>query len=177
MSLIADRNIRGGKASPNIKTNYGTKDYYSFYKGEKGTLERSPFAAILRKCNKAVVEEVIENAEEYTLPHGIGKISFRKRKNKASVSGGKIFSTALVDWKKTMKLWEESPIARRNKIMVRYDNMHTGRYSFRISMFKRAFENKDYFAFRYKRSLKRAFAERILTYNKQKIEAQIAKTI
>lgn len=177
MSLIEDRNRKGGLASPNIKAKFGTKDFFRYYRKNKGTLERDPFAVVLRECNKALMEEVLENAEEYTLPYGIGRISFRKRKNRAIVNGTKIYSTALVDWKKTMAMWEENPLAHRNKIKIRYNNMHTGRYSFRIAMFRRDFKNKEYFAFRFKRGLKRAFASRIKTYNKDKIEAQIAKTI
>ena len=177
MSLAHDRNVKGGKARPNILSNYGLSDYYRFYRSEKGVLDKAAFSAIMRECNKALVDEILVKAEEYTLPFGIGRISFRKRKNKAFMANNKIYSTAMIDWKKTVELWESNLHAKRNKIMVRYNNMHTGRYSFRIGMFSRRFKNKDYFGFRYKRSFKRLFSERIMEYNKPKIEAEIAKTI
>jgi len=176
-NLIKERNRKGGYASPKIKGGYGKDDFYRHYRSKGGTLKRDPFARILRECNKAIVDELMESAEDYTLPHGIGRISFRKRKNKAFVSKDGIRSTALVDWKKTMQLWEENAHAKRNKILVRYTNMETGRYSFRIAMFNRLFKNKEYFAFRFKRSLKRTFAKRIKTYNKPKIEVEVTKTI
>jgi len=179
MSLTNKRNIAGGSAKPKIMINFGVDQYYKYYKRNKGALDKGSFAAIMRECNKIVMEEVLEDAEEYTLPHGMGRISFRKRKNKAFISpkGGAIRTNALVDWKKTMELWEESNHAKRNKILIRYNNMHTGRYSMRISMFTRKIPNKEYFAFQYKRGFKRKFAERIFTYNKDKIEVQITKTI
>ena len=175
--IIKERNIKGGKASPLIKGGYGKADYYKFYRANGGTLNRDPFARILRECNLALVTELIEYAEDFTLPHKIGRISFRKRKNKAYISKGGIKSTALIDWKKTMELWQENDQARRNKVLIKYSNMSTGRYSFRIAMFNRNFKNKEYFAFRFKRSFKRKFAKRINTYNKPKIEAQVTKTI
>jgi len=179
MDIIRERNVAGGSAKPKIMVSYGVDQYYKYYRSNKGTLDKGSFAAIMRECNKIVMEEVLENAEEYTLPHGIGRISFRKRKNKAFVSpkGGAIRTNALVDWKKTMELWQGSAHAKRNKILIRYNNMHTGRYSMRISMFARKINNKEYFAFQYKRGFKRKFAERIFTYNKDKIEVQITKTI
>lgn len=176
-TLITERNKKGGLASPNIKGGFGKMDFYRYYKENGGTLERDPFARILRECNEALVAELLEYAEDYTLPFGMGRISFRKRKNKAFVGKNGIRSTALVDWKKTMELWEENPQAKRNKILIRYSNMETGRYSFRIAMFARGFKNKEFFAFRFKRSFKRKFADRIKTYNKPKIEVEITKTI
>lgn len=177
MNLTRARNIKGGKASSKIKVKFGTSHYYNYYKKHKGVLERDPFLQILRECNKVIIEEVLESAEEYALPFGLGKISFRKRKNKARVVDGKVFSNALTDWKKTMELWESNPQAHRNRIKVKYTNMHTGRYSFRMAIMGRKFKNKEYFAFRFKRDFKRMFAKRIFTYNKPKIEAQITKTI
>jgi len=174
---LKERNLKGGYARPKIVANYGTNDYFKYYKKQKGRLERTPFAAILRDCNKALVEEILKEAEEFTLPCNMGRISFRKRKNKAYLSKEGIRSNALVDWKATMELWQRDLNAHRNKIMVKYNNMHTGRYSFRISLFNRTFINKEFFAFRFKRSFKRAFAKRIMTYNENKIEAQIVKTI
>lgn len=177
MDITHSRNVKGGLASPTLKAGYKTYDYFKFYRKNKGSLDKSDFSAVLRECNKAVVEEITETAEEYVLPAGMGKVSFRKRKNKVVMTETGIKSNALVDWKKTMDLWESDPLAKRNKILVRYTNMHTGRYSIRITIFSRKFFNREYFAFRFKRSFKRALAKRILTYNKNKIEVQIAKTI
>jgi hypothetical protein len=175
--IIKDRNVKGGLASPNIMGGYGRDDFYSYYRKNGGTLNRDPFARILRECNKALMEELMVGAEDYTLPCGLGRISFRKRKNKAYVSNGGIKSTALIDWKKTMELWQSDPQAKRNKVLLRYTNMNTARYSFRIAMFNRLFKNKEYFAFRFKRGFKRKFSERINTYNLPKIEVEITKTI
>jgi len=169
--------LKGGLSSPKICGGYGKDDFYKYYRANGGTLKRDPFARILRECNKALVEELIEYAEDYTLPYGIGRISFRKRKNKAYVSKNGIRSTALPDWKSTMQLWEDNPHAKRNKILIRYTNMTTARYSFRISMFNRLFKNREYFAFRFKRSFKRKFSERIKSYSKPKIEVEVTKTI
>lgn len=174
-SITERRNKKGGYASPVIKGGYGKSDYYKHYRHNGGTLLRDPYARVLRAVNKALVEELIEGANDYTLPFGLGRISFRKRKNKAFITVNGIRSTTMVNWKDTMALWEDNPQAKRNKILLRYTNLSTGRYSFRIKMFTRRFANKDYFAFRFKRSFKRSFSDRINTYNKPKIEAQITK--
>ena len=174
-SITERRNKRGGYASPKIKGGFGNKDYYKYYRQNGGSLLRDPYARILKAVNKALVEELIDGANDYTLPFGLGKISFRKRKNKAFITKNGVRATTLVNWKATMELWEENPQAKRNKILLRYTNLSTGRYSFRIKMYTRRFKNKDYFAFRFKRSFKRDFATRINTYNKPKIEAQITK--
>ncbi len=177
MGIIADRNKRGGQASPNIMGGYGTPDYYRFYKKNGGALDKSAFSRILRASNAALVEEMLESAEQYSLPYGLGQIVFRKRKNKAFMTDKGLKSNSPVNWKETMELWEKDSHAHRNKIRVKYSNMHTGRYSFKIRCFGRKFKNKEYFMMTFKRSLKRAFADRINTYNKPKIDAYINKNI
>lgn len=175
MGLIEDRNKRGGEASPNVKGGYGLPDYYRAYKRGGGVLERIAFSRIMKATNKAVVDEVVDSAESFTLPLGMGKIEFRKRKNKAFMTTKGLRSNSPVDWKKTMELWEKDPRAHRNKIKVKLSNMHTARYSYRIKCLGRSFENREYFMMTYKRSLKRAFAERINTYDKPAIDAYIQK--
>lgn len=172
-SLVHRRNVKGGHASPRIKGGYSTKDYYRHYRSKGGKLHSDVYARVLREANKALTEILIDGAHDYTLPHGMGRISFRKRKNKAYITRGKVRATTLVDWKATMELWEDNPQAKRNKILIRYSNLKTGRYSFRIKMLSRRFKNNSWFAFRFKRSFKRDFAKRINTYNKPKIDAII----
>lgn len=177
MSITSDRNRRGGLASPKIVGGYSNSDYYRFYRENGGTLNKASFSRILRSVNKALVEEVLDNAESVTFPYGMGSISFRKRKNKAFMTKDGLRVSSPVDWKKTINLWENDSQAHRNKIRIRYSNMHTARYSFKIKCFRRKFENKEYFGMVFKRSLKRAFAERINTYEKPKIDAYINKNI
>ena len=176
MDIIKDRNIKGGKAVPKVRGGYGIEDYYKFYKKGKGMLDTVSFSRIIKSVNKAMVEEVIESAEAFPLPYGMGIIEFRKVKNKAIKTDEGIISNTPVDWQKTMALWEKSPVAYKSKVMVKYSNMHTGRYSFRIRCYSRKFKNKEYFQMTYKRSFKRAFAKRIMTYNKPKIEAYVTNT-
>ena len=137
MSISSDRNKRGGLASPKIVGGYHNNDYYKFYRKNGGTLDKVSFSRILRKVNKALVEEVLESAESFTLPYGMGSISFRKRKNKAFMTKDGLRVSSPVDWKKTIDLWEKDSHAHRNKIRIRYSNMHTGRYSFKIKCFRR----------------------------------------
>ena len=177
MGAIEERNKRGGQASPKVMGGYGTTDYYRFYKKNGGALEKSAFSRILRAANKVVAEEVVDSAETFTLPYGLGQIAFRKRKNKAFMTSKGLRSNSPVNWKETMELWEKDDHARRNKITVKYSNMHTARYSFKIRCFNRRFENREYFMMTFKRSMKRAFADRINTYNKPKLDAYIEKNI
>jgi hypothetical protein len=175
--FIKARNLKGGYASPKVKGGKGKDDFYKHYKKKGGGLSKDPFARIMRQTNKAVVEELMMFGEDYTLPHGIGRIVFRKRKNQAFMKDGKIVSNQLIDWKASMALWQENPQAKRNKILLKFSSLETGRYSFRIAMFGRKFNNKEYFAFSYKRSFKRAFAKRIKDYSLPKLEVEITKTI
>jgi len=174
MGLIEDRNKRGGEASVKVKTTYGITNYYRFYKQRGGALEKSAFSRIMKSANKILIEELIENAEEYRLPENLGKIAFRKRKNEAFMTSKGIRSNSAVNWKKTMELWENDPRAHEARIKIKYSNMHTSRYMFKIKVFERRFKNRQYFKMDIKRSAKRAFAQRIKTYNKPKIDAYIS---
>jgi hypothetical protein len=176
-NFIEERNLKGGLASPNVKGGYGVKDYYKFYKQGGGMLSIKDYRRIMRNANAAVVDEVQMFAEDYTLPAGIGRIVFRKRKNKIYMVDGKPKSTAQIDWKSTGELWMTNTAARAAKILKRYTGLTTGRYTFRIAMHARRFKNSEYFAFIYKRSFKRKFATRINSYHLPKIEVEIAKTI
>jgi len=170
MGLIHDKNMKGAYQSPKYISRFGTKDYFKSYKENRGTVSRGAFFRIMRKMNKAVVEEILETGEEYNLPHGIGTIYFIKKKNKAIVVDGKVILTAPVDWHSTMKLWEDNEEARDKKVLVRHSNMHTSRYSFRIRCTRMKIKNKKFFKFTIMRSFKRAYAQRIKTYDKDKLD-------
>lgn len=173
MDLIEQRNYNGGKARPRVMGGFKTEDYYRYYRNNKGALKLSAFRRIIRAANKALVEEVLANAESYTLPYGIGTIDFRKSKNRAFMTKDGVKSSSPVDWKKTMELWVEDSQAHRNKIKVKYSNMHTARYSFSVRCFNKRFKNHEYFKMTFKRSFKRALAERIMSYQGRSIDASI----
>lgn len=173
MSLTSKRNMRGGLASAKIKGGYGIPHYYSFYKQRGGTQDRSAFSRITKAANKAMIDILVEGAEQYTLPNKMGTITFRKVKNVAFMTKDGIRSNSPVNWQKTMDLWEKDTRAHKARIKIKYDNMHTGRYSFRIKVFGKKYKNRDFFGVSIKRSTKRNFAKRIKTYNKPKIEAYV----
>ena len=88
---------------------------------------------------------------------------------------GKVRSTAAINWKDTMELWENDPRAAANKILIRHKNLSTSRYSFRIQTFKRTYLNNEFFSLWYKRTFKRKFAKRIGSYRLPKIEVEKIK--
>lgn len=157
-----------------IKTDYGIKDYFEYYKDKsKNPKSRELFNKIIYDFNKKIVDGIINNNLEFTPIKA--KFTFCIRKNKRGIKlvDNKVVNTHPIDWKTTTQLWENDPEAKEKKLIIRFLNNHTSKYVFRILMLKGAgaYLNKKFFRYKPPRSFQRTLAKRILDPNLENYEA------
>jgi len=169
--------IKNKRTEGNIKTHYGMKDYFNFFKKNNPTLniERKTYNSIISDFNQKIVELIIEENLSYTLPYIGSSIHVRKEKKVPRIINGKLYNTTPVDWVATNKLWNEDIEAKEKKLLVRYSNSHTSRYVFRIyfKKYNYSFKNKKYYSFKPCRTFQRLLGKRIKDDTKYKYDAYL----
>lgn len=158
---------------------YGMKDYYNFFCKENPyiTISKKQFHNIISEFNKLVAKSLIEDLS-IKLPNRLGDIEIVKTKRKAYISkDGKLKNNIPIDWKATNLLWEKDPKMKKNKVLIRFSNVNTDGYVFRIYYNKRnaIYKNKTIYFFKPVRSLARSITERINDYSKIKFDTYIKK--
>jgi hypothetical protein len=148
-----------------IKTDYGITDYYKFFKTDNPELDipYDTYTSIISQFNKEVIDLIINNNIEYSIPYLGSTLSIKKDKRVPKIVNGKLYNTSPVDWVATNKLWEEHPETKIKKLLVRYLNSHTSKYVFRIyfKKYKLYFKNKALFSFKTNRGFSRKLGIRI----------------
>lgn len=156
------------------KKSYGMIDYFKYYnKNNKYKVDRKTFSYIVSELNKTVVENMLEDSLDFKLPGRCGAIVIRKSKRKVKIINDKIVNTNPPDWNKTMKLWEKDPECKKNKILIRHNNIHTAGFVFQI-LYSRSlanFKNKSFYTFKAARKFKRDLTKRINNYIKPKFDS------
>ena len=151
-----------------IKSDFGTKDYYKYYKSIGGKLTYKQFSSVIRDFNKGLYGIICSSDYEYKFPNRIGVLTIIKVKNFISTTAdGKLKTNLTPDWKTTMKLWDENPEARKNKIVIRHENRQSNRHLFKFIYRKTTanFRNKKIYAFSVNRGLK-LFLKDLINANK-----------
>lgn len=157
---------------------YGMKDYYKFFKKNYPEIDlpRQKFNDIISSYNEALASYIIDNLT-YTLPFRLGKIEILKDKREIYIDPktGKVKNTFPVDWKATKELWNKDLEAKKSKILIRYKNLKTGGYVFRIhyNVKTALYKGKTVYKFKPVRSFARALAARINDYSKDKYDTYI----
>lgn len=157
---------------------FGMEDYYKFFKENYPEIKvsKQKFNDIISAYNEQLADYIIENLS-HTLPFRLGKIEILKDKRKVYIdeNTGKVRNTFPVDWKATNELWDNDPEAKEKKILIRYKNLHTGGYVFRIHYNVRTalFKAKTVYKFKPVRSFARALSSRINDYSKDKYDTYI----
>jgi hypothetical protein len=132
-----------------LKTDYSFRDFYNYYN------EKSKYKLEYKKCKLfidlfflKVIDEIIFNNYLYKLPKSLGLIAIYKRKS--NFRNDESLKTFAVDYKKTKKLWEENPEAKKRKILVRHLNRHTNGYLMSINYTKNKakYKNQTIYKFR-----------------------------
>jgi hypothetical protein len=169
-------NTRSSKKRP---VEYGMSDYYKFYtKNYPYKVEKRTYNEVISELNKFIVDEVVDTAKEFILPHRTGFIGIAKIKRGVTLlPDNTIINTNPPDWKATNKLWDEDPEAKEKKILVRHKNTHTGGYVYTIkyNKYNATFNNKAAMSFIATRDFKRAVTRRINDYSKEKYNAHELK--
>lgn len=157
-----------------ITTNYGMKDYYSYYnKKYNPNVSRKRYNDIISDFNNGIIDLILNDNLEYLIPHIHITLCVRKDKRAPRIINGKLYNNTPVDPVKTKKLWDSDPDAKEKKILVRFNNSHTSGYVFRIyaKKFSRIYKNKKYYKFKPARGFKRLLAKRINDESKDKFDS------
>jgi len=158
-----------------IKTDYSIKDYFKYFKKNNEDLDipYKTYTSVISQFNKELINLIIEDNLEYTIPYIGSTLSIRKDKRVPKIINGKLYNNTPVDWKSTNELWNNDSEAKEKKLLVRHLNYHTSRYVFRIyfKKFKLYFINKKLFSFKVSRNFQRSLSKRINDENKNKYES------
>lgn len=152
------------KGIPNIVNNsIGVYDIYKFMRKKKWynigrPLKEKEYYAIIRGVNLYLADELAKG-NMINLPHRMGKFDLRRFKRGASIVNGKLKVTYPVNWGDTLMLWEKDEDARREKILMRYEN----RWIYYIKYLKRhaVYNNKEFYQFDLNTFIKRNLSENI----------------
>lgn len=169
--------IKNKRTEGKIKTHYGKKDYYKYFKINNPDLNitAKTFSDVISDFNKEIINLIIEENLEYNIPYLGSSISIKKNKRVPKIVNGKLYNTSPVDWVATNKLWDEDKEAREKKLLVRYLNNHTSKFVFKIQFkkYNNYFLNKNIYSFESNRVFKRLLGKRINDENKDKYDTYL----
>lgn len=168
------------RSSKKIPSEYGMVDYYKFYnKNYSYKVDKKIYNNIISDLNKFIALEVVDNADEFILPHRVGNIKVVKRKQGVKLLPNNIvINNSPPNWDATKKLWEHDEEAKIKKILVKHNNSHTGGYVYSIKhdKYNATFTNKTVMLFKATRDFNRSLTKRINDYSKDKYNAHEMKT-
>lgn len=127
-------------------------------------LKEHEFYSIVRKVNDLLAEN-IANGETVTFPCRMGKLELRREPRGVSIVQDKLKISYPVNWEDTLRLWYEDAEARKNNILLRFENKEV--YRTKYCKFDATYENKTFYEFALNRFIKRALKKNI---DKGKIE-------
>lgn len=145
-----------------VHSDFGANEYYVYYVKNGGTLSRRQFGDILKDLNTAIAEKILDGYS-FKMPSRMGVLSVTKKKEFVDFKDGKAVTNRPIDFKTTMKLWDENPEAKEQKKLVRFLNKHTNGYIYKIAYnrFYATFKNKSVYSIQVNRYLKRGLAKKI----------------
>lgn len=160
------------------KAHYGLSDYRKFYKKKYNhDIDTHLYRNIIEDFNKAIVNLIIEENLEYSLPYIYMEVSIKKEKRGPILKDGKLYNNTPIDWKATKDLWQRDSEAAEKKLTVKYNNYHTGGYVFSIYLkkFRCKLRCRSYYKLKANRKFQRAIAKRINDENKDPFDAYLLK--
>lgn len=169
--------IKKPRSEGKIKSHFGIVNYYKYFKenNKESKIDKTLYNKIISDFNNEIINLIINENVEYYLPHIGSSLSIRKTKKLPSIVNGKLVNTAPVDWVITNKLWNEDEEAREKKLLVRFNNLHTSKFIFRV-FFKKyylSFLNKKYYSFKTSRGFQRLLAKRIKDEDKEQYDSYL----
>lgn len=134
-----------------ITNSYGVYDAYKYYrknkpKGKQYILSESQYFALIRGVNKLVVEEVL-NKGVIKLPHRMGEIFLYKHDFKPYFKDGQLIINKPVNWKETLKLWQEDEESKELKRLIRHDDGFV--YYMKLVKRNSNHRNKEYYTLKF----------------------------
>jgi hypothetical protein len=169
--------VKNNRTEGKINTDYGINNYYKYF--TKNNIDISitgkQYKDIISEFNKGLINLIIEDGLEYTIPYIGSTLCIRKDKRVPRIVNGKLYNPAPVDWVATNKLWLEDEESKSKKLLVRYLNNHTSKYVFRIyfKKYNLVFMNKKLFSFKVNRTFSRLLGKRINDEDKEKFDSYL----
>lgn len=127
------------------------------------------YSKIINAVNQNIVELVLEG-KDVEFPHSMGRLRLIKEKKDVYISDGKVKTTYMKDWDKTLRMWFEDEEEREAHTVIR----RVRPYSFKIAHIKdrTAFPNKHFYHFRANRKLNKRLGEMSEWYNINTVELE-----
>lgn len=154
------------KRNHTIKSDYGSNDYYLFFKknNQKSEVTRKDYGAIIKEFNTHLRDGLSNKGIDIVMPSRLGRVELRKVKTSVSVDAdGNIVNNLPTNWKATRELWKSNEDAKEKNVKIRFTNEHTDGYTFKISYLKSGanYKNKTMYKLRFNRILKRNLSKSI----------------
>ena len=111
---------------------YGIREAYKFYKSySDNPLDYKTFRAVWLSLIDKVVQGIIVEGKDFTMPYHLGSVGIRKQKIRVKLNeDGTIDNRYLrPDWDATKKLWARDFEAKKNKQLVYHLNKHFNGYN------------------------------------------------
>ena len=108
-----------------ITNSYGTKEAWRWIKKNKWLNIGQPitehdFGTIIKSINLFLQDQLLQG-HDINLPLSMGRIELRKFKTHIKVGQEGIKTNMMVDWKRTLELWNEDIEAKNNKTLIRME--------------------------------------------------------
>lgn len=143
-----------------IKNSYRLKDAYIYYKQHcNNPLSEKEFNYIVRKKNRELIEKFLTYGE-VKLPK-LGTILLQKFNSFKEDKEGKIKYYSGINWKETLKLWEENEEYRKQKKYIVYTG-NKDTYKIIYDSKNSTYHNKRYFRMYILRRVKAELRERYM---------------
>lgn len=145
-----------------IHSDFGSGDFYHYYKDNGGELPRSSFGRILKNINLGLAEKILDGYS-FKMPFRMGIISVTRKKEFIGYKDGKAVTNRPIDYKSTIEMWNANPGAKEQGKLVRFLNKHTNGWIYKIAYNKvyANYKNKSVFSLQINRKIKRKLAENI----------------
>lgn len=146
-----------------LKTDINIRSGFKYYKKNKEqTVDEKNYVKINNAFNQFIIDKVFDGYD-VVLPARMGILSIVGKKKKLSFNED---GTPRLppDWKKTKKLWDKNPEAKKNKKLVYITNEHTDGiiYSFFWSKLRMLVAYKSVYSLRMVRGNKRRVWREVL---------------
>ena len=142
---------------------YTTYDIYKHIRKNKWydigkPITEHDFYLIIRTVNKLLSERLLKG-KMITFPYKMGSIELRKVKRGVRINNGKLVISYPIDWNSTLRLWYKDNEAKKQKVLIRYENNII--YKVVYDRSKAYYSNKGFIKFSLHGKLKKMLKEGI----------------
>ena len=152
--MIDDISVKTNNNKPHrkkykINKSFGNKQAWRWIKKHKWLnigqpITEKQFGIIVKTINKALVDKLL-NGSDIIFPNKMGKLELSKYRTQVKFENGRLKTNRPIDWSRTTKLWNEDPISKKNKVLVRYETPYIYRVDYR--KLSKSFKNQSFFQF------------------------------